>query len=300
MKLGSRKAFTLIELLVVIAIIAILAAILFPVFAQAREKARQITCASNMKQLALACIMYQQDFDELFPAAYDGDANIWSGGPGANTSHWQQKILPYVKSNGIYGCPDDPGAGSISPGGWAGVECSYGVNGWFNWDWTDNWGCQLIGVMTSGEWNNNACASLHPGCAQPDSKITHPDGTIMLCELWNSDMQKYWGVGNLTNFGESNVVGLPSWLNVGATIPYYPGPGTSYPENGTTSIAAWNNTTVGGPGAVSVHHVSNTLSNYAFVDGHVKALTPTETNPDCTWSTPGSADSKDLWNAIRP
>ena len=62
-----NQAFTLIELLVVIAIIAILAAILFPVFAQAREKARQTSCASNLKQLSLAAIMYVQDYDEVFP-----------------------------------------------------------------------------------------------------------------------------------------------------------------------------------------------------------------------------------------
>src|SRR5437762_6179565 len=70
---GTRPAFTLIELLVVIAIIAILAAILFPVFAQAREKARQATCISNLKQLALAYLMYAQDHDEVLPRRDNGD-----------------------------------------------------------------------------------------------------------------------------------------------------------------------------------------------------------------------------------
>jgi prepilin-type N-terminal cleavage/methylation domain-containing protein len=65
----SQPGFTLIELLVVIAIIAILAAILFPVFAQAREKARAISCISNLKQIGLSLIMYTQDYDEAFPAA---------------------------------------------------------------------------------------------------------------------------------------------------------------------------------------------------------------------------------------
>jgi prepilin-type N-terminal cleavage/methylation domain-containing protein len=69
-----RSAFTLIELLVVIAIIAILAAILFPVFAQAREKARQATCVSNLKQLGTACLMYAQDFDETYPMLESGGA----------------------------------------------------------------------------------------------------------------------------------------------------------------------------------------------------------------------------------
>ncbi|MEN6304741.1 MAG: prepilin-type N-terminal cleavage/methylation domain-containing protein, partial [Armatimonadia bacterium] len=64
----KRRGFTLIELLVVIAIIAILAAILFPVFAKAREKARQSSCLSNMKQMGLACLQYAQDYDEVLPA----------------------------------------------------------------------------------------------------------------------------------------------------------------------------------------------------------------------------------------
>src|SRR6185437_9312907 len=70
----SLKAFTLIELLVVIAIIAILAAILFPVFAQVREKARQTTCARNLKQIGLAVLQYQQDYDETFPMMHYNDA----------------------------------------------------------------------------------------------------------------------------------------------------------------------------------------------------------------------------------
>ncbi len=86
-----KHGFTLIELLVVIAIIAILAAILFPVFAQAREKARQTTCASNLKQIGLAMLMYQQDSDETFPqmAYYDQ-----AGQP----VDWESVIQPYVKS----------------------------------------------------------------------------------------------------------------------------------------------------------------------------------------------------------
>jgi prepilin-type N-terminal cleavage/methylation domain-containing protein len=73
---AGRKGFTLIELLVVIAIIAILAAILFPVFSQARDKARQTTCLSNAKQVGLAVMQYQQDYDEFYPSAQKRNGNI--------------------------------------------------------------------------------------------------------------------------------------------------------------------------------------------------------------------------------
>ncbi len=94
-----QRGFTLIELLVVIAIIAILAAILFPVFARAREKARQTSCLSNAKQIGLGTMMYCQDYDEQFPAAVarDVDAGVsW---------YWVQAVEPYVKNEQIFLCP---------------------------------------------------------------------------------------------------------------------------------------------------------------------------------------------------
>lgn len=94
----ERSAFTLIELLVVIAIIAILAAILFPVFAKAREKARQASCMSNEKQLGLGLLQYEQDYDELFPNTNNG---------GYAGTGWAGAIYPYIKSTGVYKCPDD-------------------------------------------------------------------------------------------------------------------------------------------------------------------------------------------------
>jgi prepilin-type N-terminal cleavage/methylation domain-containing protein/prepilin-type processing-associated H-X9-DG protein len=97
-----NRGFTLIELLVVIAIIAILAAILFPVFAQAREKARSISCLSNIKQTALASQMYVQDYDECFPInLYIGN----SGGPCMMTFY--QEVAPYQKNGQILLCPSD-------------------------------------------------------------------------------------------------------------------------------------------------------------------------------------------------
>src|SRR5687768_4219676 len=92
---ARRRAFTLIELLVVIAIIAILAAILFPVFAQARDKARTSSCLSNTKQLGTALMMYTQDFDET---------NV-PNGTGTNNPQWPDLLQPYAKNTGILICP---------------------------------------------------------------------------------------------------------------------------------------------------------------------------------------------------
>lgn len=96
--------FTLIELLVVIAIIAILAAILFPSFARARENARKATCMSNLRQLTQGVCMYVQDFDETFPAF----APAWgvSPNPSGSGCSWWQGVFPYVKDTGVYVCPN--------------------------------------------------------------------------------------------------------------------------------------------------------------------------------------------------
>ena len=104
-----RKGFTLIELLVVIAIIAILAAILFPVFAQARAKARAISCISNIKQQALGMTMYAQDYDESFPQWHWDQSHSGGGGAVNNnaTSLWWNAIYPYVKNVQVFSCPDD-------------------------------------------------------------------------------------------------------------------------------------------------------------------------------------------------
>jgi prepilin-type N-terminal cleavage/methylation domain-containing protein/prepilin-type processing-associated H-X9-DG protein len=98
---GRRQGFTLIELLVVIAVIAILAAILFPVFAQAREKARQTSCLSNVKQMASALMMYVQDHDEIYPPVLGVDPSDTL----VYQASWMKRLEPYVKNLGLFICP---------------------------------------------------------------------------------------------------------------------------------------------------------------------------------------------------
>jgi len=137
-----KKGFTLIELLVVIAIIAILAAILFPVFAQAREKARAITCVSNEKQMGLAMLQYEQDNDECFPFLQWID-------PVSHAAHdWQEAIFPYVKNGQVSG--SGPGA-TIGLGGiWScpsfpqAQEAEYGINFQLARNGSGTWAAQNV------------------------------------------------------------------------------------------------------------------------------------------------------------
>jgi prepilin-type N-terminal cleavage/methylation domain-containing protein/prepilin-type processing-associated H-X9-DG protein len=161
------KGFTLIELLVVIAIIAILAAILFPVFAQARAKARQASCLSNHKQLGTAALMYVQDYDEQFnPDWYfcstGTDCNPLLSEPGGNANisgyarqmvFWPSLLQPYIKNWDVLKCPSaNPAAwtkylaGSMAAGDWGstgvgfGAENSYGYNGaWISPHYASAW-----------------------------------------------------------------------------------------------------------------------------------------------------------------
>lgn len=125
-----KKGFTLIELLVVIAIIAILAAILFPVFAQARAKARQATCLSNIKQITLGALMYVQDYDETFPGG-PGVASLWYPGPLGSWTNLPtnaygnvapanvgSRLQPYIKNHGVFVDLDDPTGARFANGRW--------------------------------------------------------------------------------------------------------------------------------------------------------------------------------------
>ena len=125
---AMRRGFTLIELLVVIAIIAILAAILFPVFARAREKAKQTSCLSNLKQIGLAAMMYCQDYDDRSPrgSGYSTPDVII-----ANAGEWFITLEPYVKNSQIFSCPSQPYKDFYSAGLYStalGYGVSYGRN----------------------------------------------------------------------------------------------------------------------------------------------------------------------------
>ena len=130
-----RRGFTLIELLVVIAIIAILAAILFPVFARAREKARQTSCLSNVKEIMLGVLMYAQDYDETLPRMRT------TNGP-FNWVVWPSAVVPYIQNDQIWVCPSHRFNHCSTPGAWAYVQwhdyfpISYSYN---NWNGQDAW-----------------------------------------------------------------------------------------------------------------------------------------------------------------
>src|SRR5690606_36200012 len=119
---GTAKGFTLIELLVVIAIIAILAAILFPVFARARENARRTSCLSNVKQIGLGVMQYVQDYDEMYPRAVQkneqdsGLSNVSISDvsfSGDRAWLWYAMIYPYTKSSQVFRCPSS--GGGVAP-----------------------------------------------------------------------------------------------------------------------------------------------------------------------------------------
>ena len=125
--MSRRTGFTLIELLVVIAIIAILAAILFPVFAKAREKARQSSCLSNVRQMSTAFMSYVQDFDERMPATV-----MWD--PAWNGVSWPAVLSPYIKNTQLFRCPSGPSVQSTAAtvptadGWWTGWGTNYQIH----------------------------------------------------------------------------------------------------------------------------------------------------------------------------
>jgi prepilin-type N-terminal cleavage/methylation domain-containing protein len=179
----NKRAFTLIELLVVIAIIAILAAILFPVFAKVREKARMTTCLSNEKQLGLGIAQYEQDNNETIMPCI-----MWINGTGQTLTDWEDLIYPYTKSTGVYKCPDnqrntvpynlsDGGAAQYYPGGGVGLT-SYALNQ------------QTYFAVSAANAGNDVPWTLN--------KITDPANNIAILE--STAEQPEFNVDNTTRF----------------------------------------------------------------------------------------------------
>ncbi len=172
-----RKGFTLIELLVVIAIIAILAAILFPVFARAREKARQTSCLSNMKQIGLGVKMYVSDYDSKYPREWYGalpDGNYATRG-----LNYREMLLPYIKNDQIWLCPSREG--TFYTCHYSGYSWGRGTNSW-------------LGRLHGGSYGLNAGNYGRPAGSRPngisgaqESDIDDAAGTVFVIEsdcLW--------------------------------------------------------------------------------------------------------------------
>ncbi|WP_395141757.1 DUF1559 domain-containing protein [Armatimonas sp.] len=173
-----HRGFTLIELLVVIAIIAILAAILFPVFAQAREKARQTSCLSNNRQIGLAVMMYAQDFDEQFcPSRISLGVN--DGNP--RQDPWSLLIHPYVRNIGAYGCPSDQTGGSknVAVPNWcpAGIATIVGANRFDNTRRSMNTVATLVGGA-----GDSPGGTMAPNWGASQAAIDKPASTIIITE----------------------------------------------------------------------------------------------------------------------
>lgn len=171
----KQRGFTLIELLVVIAIIAILAAILFPVFAQAREAARKSSCASNVKQLSLATLMYIQDYDERYPSDQWGTNNA---------DPWWILIQPYTKNGGIVDCPSQDGFGSYRNG-------NLGTNGQTHDQLLAALGNRRLGYGFNEHLVNNAMAI---------AAIPVPAGKAMLSDA-QASVLPFWSDANFNICG---------------------------------------------------------------------------------------------------
>jgi prepilin-type N-terminal cleavage/methylation domain len=241
---ATRSAFTLIELLVVIAIIAILAAILFPVFAQAREKARQTSCLSNMKQLGTAAMMYAQDFDETNVPSWWGVGPGWSGGGWPGNQRWQDGLYTYVKSIDLFQCPSDPDPIRYQPTRANAVEAdadffnsisypgSYGINATY-WGWDGNTG-----------FDGADGAPTNSPAGRAISEIPRPADTIFLVDRRAYFVPPCGG-------GDGWAVGEIAWENKNSCE------ATFYPNLSPKML-----------GSIPARH--NDGSNVAFADGHAK------------------------------
>jgi len=279
----TASGFTLIELLVVIAIIAILAAILFPVFAQAREKARQTSCLSNTKQIGLGLTMYVQDADEMFPTAYYYKDN--AGQPGGYF-HWTALIMPYVKNESMYVCPSDRDGGQLPTSDKDGPD--NGVN--YDTAYTTNIN-GLDSQVPRLSYTPNAAllprkrtsAATDAANHVPLAYVTEPANTIMVAEFSNFKSCVNDDSANQTVTGPENKSHRPTnalmatatggkWA--GQSIAEFAAPAiyTVTPAVLNSDIASCKvSTTTNGVHLKYIEPLRHSGgSNYAFADGHSK------------------------------
>jgi prepilin-type N-terminal cleavage/methylation domain-containing protein/prepilin-type processing-associated H-X9-DG protein len=286
-----KRAFTLIELLVVIAIIAILAAILFPVFAQAKSAAKKTQSLSNVKQLALGAIMYGGDSDDVFPLGCEG--TDW----GAN-GLWTGKVLPYLKSLPILVSPFDSEAGKFQPRPehqWTGIGMSYAANATYGPDY--NWtggaksdGFNWNGLFAYGQNFDNWFHGLRDG-GRSSSAVTRPAETIMFAE--KSHTKSKYRPGWVGDWFGPEKVGVRSgfspnvlFLAGGTGGDWGDGhiPNGKADKNHADPMRRVNGAVEPGPNGQAV---------FSFADGHAASMRPEKTNPD------SDVKETNMWNAVR-
>jgi prepilin-type N-terminal cleavage/methylation domain-containing protein/prepilin-type processing-associated H-X9-DG protein len=187
----KQSGFTLIELLVVIAIIAILAAILFPVFGRARENARRSSCLSNLKQIGLGVMQYTQDYDEIYPM------KRWSGtGSGAlnDTMSWRRITFPYVKSAQIYTCPSNTYGTELANDSLAGYAILSATDPRFSRSYSINGQTAYINGSAIAE--EYSLPTYHPASL---SSVPDAAQTVYVAEYSWRDAAVEWQDGNALN-----------------------------------------------------------------------------------------------------